>query len=269
MIHKWLISILFLMIHTSVFSQNPDKMSEFIIHKKAHPYSLTIKFENLTQDVLDEIKKTYTKPALRAMTKKEATDTRLFLEKNDFIPMRTTWLGEIDVSKINVEPFEKALNEVKKQQCIIDVVPESLMSKWLMHHKNLYDVSHSINPLAPLTETDIIKIFKGDDFVADLAFAVYRDTLIIAHGSIRKNKLDWDFGWFGATQIAENLSSETLNLAIKALEIRAAKKLGIEKMYVEYDSTDGQAMMIMRHLPITNPEIWITYQNKIAVPFID
>jgi hypothetical protein len=269
MIQKRIIFALFLMKITSVFSQNQQRLSEFVTQKKLHPYSVTVELSNLTQPILDDIKKMYSKPALRAMTKIDAVDTRFFLEKNGFIPMRTTWTGEVELSKINVEPFEKALKEVQVHKWNVGIVSEKLLFNWLRHHKILYDVAHSINPLMPMSAPEITETFKDADFMGEFAYAVYRDTLVVAHGSLRKNNHDWDFGWFGATHTSDGLSESILNLAIKALEIRAAKKMGIEKIYIEYDSTDGQAMFLMPYLPITNPEIWITYQTKVASPFVD
>jgi hypothetical protein len=249
--------------------QNSKMIREFITLRANHPNSITIKTENLTQQVMNEIILTYPKYALRAITKIESTETRYFLEENGFIPMRTTWTGEIDLEKVDIKDLEKALKFVKAKNWNVGVVPDYLIHQWLKRHEISYQISHSINPFVFQSESEINKIFKGDDFEANYSYAVYRDTIVAAHSSLRNTKSGWEIGWFGSSDNIDGISAETLNQALKAIEISAAIRMGVKKIYVEYDSTDGQAMSIMGKIPIEKPEIWITYQTKIANKVIE
>jgi hypothetical protein len=260
---KPILHLILIFITTKAMSQG---ISDYLIFNKTHPYVVTVKPTNLTIELLDSIKMEYPNHAIRAQADISDIKTNVMLINLGFIPMRTTWAGEIEVEKINVEPFENALLTIKKSKLKIGKLPKSLLQKWIKHHKLRYEEVHLISPIAQMKDTELANVFTGLDFSSDLAYAVYNKSEIFAHGSLRKNKLDWEFGWFGSV-IADKISTLTLNLAIKSLEIRDAKILGLKTIYIEFDSTDPQAMEMFKFISPHKPEILITYQTKIANAF--
>lgn len=135
-----------------------------------------------------------------------------------------------------------------------------MLGEWLRAHERAYRRCHTANPLIPLDDTGRKSIF-ADDLLFDAAFAVVEGSRVLAHASLRQDPDGWAFGWFGAEPDSP-VCPNTLNRALKHLELDLALGMSLTALWIERDSTDPQAMALASDLPIMQPEVWLTYQTK-------
>lgn len=102
----------------------------------------------------------------------------------------------------------------------------------------------------------------GEDVVLEGSFLVLNSSknevlaYAFLHHSDQKDK--FEFGWRGAivNEYQKLLQMITYN------QILYAKKLGMNWIEGEIDSTDKFALELLRHLPFSPAPAWITYQKS-------
>ena len=225
-----------------------------------HPFSTNLDQERLTPCELSRLLSTEPNGQFRAIVRASDASTCATLESAGFVQVRRTTEGLVQLSDADHFTFSAAHTRVANAGLSIGLLAGPLLEDWLFSHERAYRRCHDANPLAPLNDADR-KSFFADDLQLDAAFAVCDGTQVIAHASLRADPDSWAFGWFGA-DLDGPICPETLNNALKHLELDFALRMGLRTLWFEHDSTDPQAMSMASHLPIRQPEIWFTYQTK-------
>lgn len=225
-----------------------------------HPYATTLDQDVLTSGELSRLLSAEPNGQFRALVHESDASACAALEGSGFINVRKTWEGLVRLSDVNYSTLAAAHACVVKAGLSIGLLGRPMLEDWLRSHERAYRRCHAANPLVPLDDAGRLSIF-ADDLRLDAAFAVHDGSRVLAHASLREDPDYWAFGWFGA-EPDEKICSETINKALKHLELDFASRIGLDALWLEIDSTDKQAMALASDLPLSQPEVWLTYQTK-------
>lgn len=225
-----------------------------------HPYATTLDQDMLTSGELSRLLSAQPNGQFRALVRENDASACAALEGAGFLKVRRTWEGLVRLSDVNFSTLAAAHACVIKAGLSIGLLGRPMLEDWLRSHERAYRRCHAANPLAPLDDAGRVTIF-ANDLRLEAAFVIHDGSRVMAHASLREDPDGWAFGWFGAEPDGK-IFSETLNKALKHLEIDFALRMGLDALWFENDSTDPQAMALASDLPFSQPEVWLTYQTK-------
>lgn len=190
------------------------------------------------------------------------TSTKLqgVLERSGFKEIRRTYMPTLNVSDIkNVVTLNTKENQNIKSLGEI-VCNEKLIEKLTRIVKKNYQQAHLANPVAERSIETWKKMILSKDIIQNGSY-VYLDNEknIIAYSFLHESdkKSAFELGWCGSSD------SQTRSYIIHLVkrQIRYAINHDIHSIIGEFDTTDLNAMEILKQFPFLPCPTWITYQK--------
>jgi len=190
-----------------------------------------------------------------------SANLKYFYENNGFMEIRRTYMPILKVSDFkDVRPYRsenyliKTLSEVISNKILFEKLAQVV--------KRNYEQTHLVNPVIENGVEKWKKMILADDVVLDgTYFYVDMDEKeIIAYSFLHdSDKNDtFEFGWCGTADI-KNIG---LIPQLTLLQIKYASEHDIQSIIGEFDTTDKNAMEVLRSLPFAPCPTWITYQKE-------
>jgi hypothetical protein len=268
----------------SVAAFHGQKMVGFATRyeRDAHPHTTTVE---LATDVgrggaapLDLLYKQVTSSLarerlLRTLVNERQTAELKYFSGAGFREVRRTWTPTVLVSKIPKSLYATAVLHTQRKGYEIQTLRAAMTAndphfilRLTEAHRDHYLDTHAINPPKLRNLNAWRDVFLGKDSVPDATFVAMKRGKIAAYASVRcTEQAMCEVAWF-ATTSDFRADSLLLNQALKAKEIEYVRAKGVKRLSFELDSTDSQAMALMRTLPTDRGIPWITLQTGIPNP---
>ena len=113
-----------------------------------HPGSVTLIGPELTPAGLRAARARHPGRTLRAVVPSGRLDARRYLDEAEFVPVRATWTGEIELARADARTLGRCLDRARTRASHVGPVPPGAFDDWLVHHGRCHEEVHRINPVA-------------------------------------------------------------------------------------------------------------------------
>lgn len=190
----------------------------------------------------------------------------VFYRKSGFEEIRRTYTPTLIVEdNLDYLPIDKTSEGLITLTAML--ADESLMEKLVTLVKRNYENTHQANPVKEMRPNEWRKLILADDLIADGSY-VYLDQSqknIVAYSFLHESGEEdsVELGWCGAID-AEN---RRLIPQLVSQQISYAMKHQIQFLIGEFDTTDDDAMEVLRSFPFKPSLAWVTYRRKPMIYF--
>lgn len=180
-------------------------------------------------------------------------------EDNGFREIRRTYMPKLHVKEIHsLLPYQRMDKNIKTvKETISD---EARMHEWTLLVKKNYEHSHLVNPVARMKKEKWRERMLADDLIPEGSY-MYLDNRgkLIAYAFLHQSEHQdaLELGWCGANN-AENRRYIPL---LVAQQIQFAARRNCSFLIGEFDTTDRNALEVLKRFPFEPSPTWITYQK--------